>query len=250
MERAYAIDKVFTVDVPALEHGHDGLIFTCVRTPYQFGTDTNMCGILFPASRHPLNPHGSLKWKPPSENSIDFKLVLRFPPTPGGREVDWTARPVFALHTWLGGARYEPFDVLDVDDAEWAAWKAGGEQVDDRIVEVTWDARRERWRKMRFRDDKPNANHRSTVDKIMASIADGVEQETVRGARAGVAAMLTRLRQLVARVQAIKQAWKAREGQPANQPAARPVMEMRYGPMVKSRWSKASGPQEVAGVRR
>jgi mRNA guanylyltransferase len=200
MERAYAIDKVFAVDVPALEHGHDGLIFTCVRTPYQFGTDTNMYAAVFIAVVVSLTRWHSLKWKPPSENSIDFKLVLRFPPVPDGREPDWVARPVFALHVWGGGdgayARYEPFDVLDVDDDEWEAcvrspavrrcmlmykgrWKAEGEQIDDRIVEVCWDAERERWRRMRFRDDKPHGNHRNVVDKIIASIADGVEQATV-----------------------------------------------------------------------
>jgi mRNA guanylyltransferase len=105
MERAYAIDKIFAVDVPQLQHGHDGLIFTCVQKPYSAGTDENI-----------------LKWKPPSENSVDFKLVLRFPPGPKG-DPDFTAKPIFALHAWAGGegprARYEPFDILGVDDDEW-----------------------------------------------------------------------------------------------------------------------------------
>lgn len=59
---SYHVDKVFTLDIPALQHETDGLIYTCVNTPYTPGTDPNI-----------------LKWKPPSENSIDFKLVLRFP---------------------------------------------------------------------------------------------------------------------------------------------------------------------------
>jgi mRNA guanylyltransferase len=105
MERSYAIDKIFAVDVPNLQHGHDGLIFTCVNTPYAAGTDNNI-----------------LKWKPPSENSIDFKLVLRFPADARG-EPDWRAKPIFALHAWNGGegprARYEPFDVMAVEDQEW-----------------------------------------------------------------------------------------------------------------------------------
>lgn len=57
--------------------------------------------------------------------------------------------------------------------------KATGEQFDDRIVEVHWDVSQSHWRMMRFRDDKPNGNHRDIVDKIMQSIADGVEKEAV-----------------------------------------------------------------------
>lgn len=65
-----------------------------------------------------------MKWKPPSENSIDFKLVLRFPAS----EIDPTqpdiyAKPVFLLQAWAGGegqsAKYEPFDQLSVSDLEW-----------------------------------------------------------------------------------------------------------------------------------
>ena len=57
--------------------------------------------------------------------------------------------------------------------------KANGEQVDDRIVEVCWDPINEHWRMMRFRDDKPQGNHRSVVENVIQSIADGVEKDTV-----------------------------------------------------------------------
>ena len=57
--------------------------------------------------------------------------------------------------------------------------KANGEQVDDRIVEVCWDPITEHWRMMRFRDDKPQGNHRSVVENIIQSIADGVEKDMV-----------------------------------------------------------------------
>ena len=64
-----------------------------------------------------------LKWKPPSENSIDFKLVLRFPPCKGRNEPDLHEKPIFALHVWCGGdrgrANYEPYDVMHVTDEEW-----------------------------------------------------------------------------------------------------------------------------------
>jgi mRNA guanylyltransferase len=65
-----------------------------------------------------------MKWKPPSENSIDFKLVLRFPPSPSQPDKpDFHAKPVFLLHVWCGDERgvpkYEQYDEMYVDDDEW-----------------------------------------------------------------------------------------------------------------------------------
>ena len=66
----------------------------------------------------------SLKWKPPSENSIDFKLVLRFPPLKDDpTKPDFCAKPFFLLYVWCGddrsGPKYEEYDVMYVDDDEW-----------------------------------------------------------------------------------------------------------------------------------
>ena len=61
--------------------------------------------------------------------------------------------------------------------------KASNDQLDDRIVEVHWDPDLEHWRMMRFRDDKPNGNHKSVVEAIIKSIADGVEKDQVRTPR-------------------------------------------------------------------
>ena len=90
------------------------------------------------------------------------------------------------------------YDTMHVDDDEWERYvppsailcsppltshysiKLSGEQYDDRIVEVHWDPAVSGWRMMRFRDDKPNANHNSVVENIIESIADGVEKDTVR----------------------------------------------------------------------
>lgn len=58
--------------------------------------------------------------------------------------------------------------------------KATRTQVDDRIVEVHWDPVISQWRMMRFRDDKPTGNHKSTVENVISSIVDGVEKEAVR----------------------------------------------------------------------
>ena len=58
--------------------------------------------------------------------------------------------------------------------------KASGTQWDDRVVEVHWDFDAQRWRFMRFRDDKPNGNHKSVVEAIIKSIAEGVEKDAVR----------------------------------------------------------------------
>ncbi|PPQ87979.1 hypothetical protein CVT25_001058 [Psilocybe cyanescens] len=239
---SYHVENVFNVDIPALQHGNDGLIYTCVNTPYTPGTDKNI-----------------LKWKPPSENSIDFKLVLRFPPSRYDEdEPDWHAKPVFLLHVWNGGNRYELYDDMYVDDEEWEELKKSGDQVDDRIVEVHWDSNMSRWRMMRFRDDKPHGNHRSVVENIISSIADGVEKEA-----------------LLERSNAIRVAWKARLGQPQQQqslpqalqhpqqhqmrppplPASMglisaPRADFRYGPLASSRWSKVAGPSVVLGMKR
>ncbi|KAJ7510033.1 mRNA capping enzyme, catalytic domain-containing protein [Mycena galericulata] len=230
---SYHAEQVFA-DIPNLQHGNDGLIYTCVNTPYTPGTDPNI-----------------LKWKPPSENSIDFKLILRFPPlSDDPSKPDFHAKPVFLLQVWCGDERgvskYEQYDQMYVEDDEWEKMKSSGEQYDDRIVEVHWDPLHNHWRMMRFRDDKLNGNHRTVVENIIQSIADGVEKAT-----------------LLERSNSIRTAWKARLAHPppsatvassapirppANVPA--PPLELRYGRLATSQWSKVGGPLTVAGMNR
>lgn len=126
---AYNVDQVFSLDIPSLQHENDGLIYTCVNTPYTAGTDSNVWVNSFSLVKSKLNQFFFLstpriKWKPPSENSIDFKLVLRFPPVPSNpSQPDYRAKPVFLLHVWCGDQggvpRYEQYDEMYVEDDEW-----------------------------------------------------------------------------------------------------------------------------------
>ncbi|KAH8915400.1 hypothetical protein BT69DRAFT_1230124 [Atractiella rhizophila] len=174
MELSYGIQKVLETHMPGLKHGNDGLIFTSAEAQYTIGTDRRI-----------------LKWKPPSENSIDFRLELRFPALVhtrvegssrngyGVEDVDWQAKPAFLLMMNAGKGSETFFDWLDMSDHEWEDWKSRGEQLDNRIVEVVWNASEQNWRIMRFRDDKREGNYESIVWKIIDSIKDGVEAQDV-----------------------------------------------------------------------
>jgi mRNA guanylyltransferase len=140
MELSYHVEKVIKEDIPKLQHGNDGLIYTCAESGYVVGTDERMYALpffffnaLWTCARAVV---ASLKWKPPSENSIDFRLDLRFPPLATRPfEADFSAKPQFVLNTWMGKERggtrdakgkqreaYEYFDVMSVGDDEWAQW--------------------------------------------------------------------------------------------------------------------------------
>lgn len=52
MELSYGIEKVFNEVIPKLQHGNDGLIYTCLQSPYVVGTDPKMyVSFISPASR-------------------------------------------------------------------------------------------------------------------------------------------------------------------------------------------------------
>ena len=76
---------------------------------------------------HPTHIPCRLKWKPPSENSIDFKLVLRFPPSHSDpSRPEFHAKPFFGLHVYCGDEKgqpkYELYDSLFMEDDEWERW--------------------------------------------------------------------------------------------------------------------------------
>ncbi len=191
MQFSYGIEMMFREVLPSLKHGNDGLIFTCRNTEYHPGTD----------------PH-ILKWKPVAENTIDFRIQLRFREvepdeadlSEGITEpyVDYDAVPLAELYTYHGdGSRekYRYFAELYLSEEDWEAMKGCNDPIPNRIVECALDEQ-ERWRIHRFRDDKPEANHISTVKSVMESIQDSVNEQELRDAAKG-----------------IKDNWKARQVQ-------------------------------------
>ncbi|KAJ5039082.1 uncharacterized protein L3040_006752 [Drepanopeziza brunnea f. sp. 'multigermtubi'] len=179
MEFAYAMEKMFQHTLPNLPHGNDGLIFTCRMTDYKHGTDQNI-----------------LKWKPESENSIDFRLSLDFPLVqPDAQDIeegvtkpyyDYDAVPVCNLYVYKGDRDDDQhWGTMYLDDDEWESLKSLQEPLEDRIVECFMDSQK-RWRYMRFRDDKDVANHISTVNSVIESITDRVTEKDLIAAAKGI----------------------------------------------------------------
>jgi mRNA guanylyltransferase len=170
---AYSIRQMFDNVLPSLKHGNDGLIFTCKSTKYEFGTDRHI-----------------LKWKPPHENTIDFKLRLgEFPlidPEDGeeGLIPDYDAMPLpFQLLVQHNQGKYLYFADLTVTPAEWEILKSLDQLLDGRIIECyrnlagQWKFKAEGDGTPRWRDDKKDANHISTVNSVLASIEEPVTEE-------------------------------------------------------------------------
>jgi len=172
MEMPYGAEMMFKDRIPQLPHGNDGLIFTCVTTPYVSGTDKHI-----------------LKWKPPWENTIDFKLEMgEFPMVrdeeTGEQVEDWDAMPTIHLQTSYGNGDYRHFALLHLTDAEWEAMKGIKQMFDGRIIECYRDSATTQWRPKveedgtpRFRDDKTEPNHYSTVESVLQSIEDAVSEQ-------------------------------------------------------------------------
>ncbi|SPQ22756.1 cf0ee7c7-3df3-48d7-b570-861ea20e3467 [Thermothielavioides terrestris] len=197
MQYSYGIEMMFRSVLPNLKHQNDGLIFTCRTSPYQFGTD----------------PH-ILKWKAPHENTVDFRLRLHFPVVEpneveraeGQTEpfVDYESLPDARLLVFTGNERggpaYDEFrEPLYLTEDEWETLKSWGDPLQDRIIECSLDEEK-RWRLYRFRDDKTEANHVSTVNSVLESIKDAVSET-----------------ELMAAAKSIKDGWKMRQQQQQQQ---------------------------------
>ena len=188
MEFGYAIEMMFRDTLPRLPHGNDGLIFTCRNSPYQSGTD----------------PH-ILKWKFENENSIDFRLFFEWPMLEldtedqangdSGTYPDYYSKPTFHLAVHKGNGEDVPYSTMSVDDSEWERMKSLSEPLDERIVECYLD-KQQRWRFLRWRNDKQDANHISTVQSVMESIQDSVTKE-----------------ELIANSKKIRDEWKRRQAE-------------------------------------
>ncbi len=188
MEFSYGIEMMFRDVLPKLPHGNDGLIFTARNQPYKFGTDEHI-----------------LKWKPETENSVDFRLTLDFPMRdPDSEEEeegetepvpDWEAMPTFVLSVYHGNREYREYAKMYATDEEWEDLKALNRPLQETIVECGQDAQH-RWRFLRFRDDKNDANHISTVLSVMESIEDRVGE-----------------RDLLAAAKKIRDEWKRRQAE-------------------------------------
>ncbi|PVH98404.1 mRNA capping enzyme, alpha subunit [Periconia macrospinosa] len=188
---AYNIANLFDNVLPNLKHGNDGLIFTCKTTRYVFGTDA-----------------GILKWKPPHENTIDFRLRLgEFPlydPEDGeeGPLPDYDAMPDrFELHVNHNKNDYRHFADLSVTPEEWSMLKSLNQRLDGRIIECYRSAPDGHWRfkkdddgTPRWRDDKTDANHIRTVDSVLESINEPVTEEDLRRAEQKIKEAVYRLR--------------------------------------------------------
>ena len=172
MELAYGIEKMFMEILPNLPHGNDGLIFTCKSTPYQFGTDQHI-----------------LKWKSEEENSIDFRMLLGFPTihpdsedddVDEGPYPDYGALPEIELYVNGDGDTDIVYGKMYIERPEWEDMKSLQQPLNWRIVECCQD-KSNQWRFLRFRDDKKEANHITTVNSVMESIQDSVSKEHLIG---------------------------------------------------------------------
>ena len=188
MEMAYGTEKMFKETLPKLPHGNDGLIFTCRTTPYQSGTDQHI-----------------LKWKPAHENSVDFRMILEFPMVEPDSDdedqrpyPDYEAMPQVMVAVYGGDRNPDiPYGTMMLQGPQWEAWKALGKPLNDQIVECSL-IEPNVWRFLRFREDKHEANHISTVESVMESILDKVSEDD-----------------LIKASKSIRDEWKERERQAA-----------------------------------
>lgn len=145
MWKAYAIAEILELEIPKLQHGNDGLIFTPVADPYVSGT----CDRL-------------LKWKPSELNSVDFKLAIHY-----DDKVTDPPRYLYGLQVATCEGDHRHFAFYEGSDANEKL-----KDLDGAIIECRYDA--DNWVFLRVRKDKTMANNERVVKKIIDSISDNV----------------------------------------------------------------------------
>jgi mRNA guanylyltransferase len=110
-----------------------------------------------------------LKWKPSEENTVDFKVSVY-------RQEEGLKYHISIL---VDGSDYKDFGEITLEDEVKAEWDS--DPPNGRIIECRYDSEwPNTWRFSRYRDDKLDANHISTFEKIMESIKDNVTEDEVR----------------------------------------------------------------------
>ncbi|KAE8165645.1 mRNA capping enzyme, catalytic domain-containing protein [Aspergillus tamarii] len=146
MHFSYNIEMMFRDIIPKVKRirGNDGLIFTCCSTSYYIGLDEHI-----------------LKWKPASDNTVDFRLHLQFPvPEPDTEgtinsvtDSDYDSIPICHLSVMLSPQDYLPFGEMYLTREEWDDLRAMRIPLDGTIIEC-YKGDQSRWRFYRLRNDK------------------------------------------------------------------------------------------------
>ena len=134
-----------------------------------------------------------LKWKPDDENSVDFRLNLIFPPSTAKNPQSITTKTPFSqipigttfqLSIWNGNQNgHIVWGDMYVPETDWKKIQDSQDteiELENTIVECRWDKKVGiigRWRFMRFRTDKENANYIDVARNVEESIKDGVSKE-------------------------------------------------------------------------
>ncbi|XP_046548823.1 mRNA-capping enzyme-like [Haliotis rubra] len=119
-------------------------------------------GLVFQPGSDPYNPgrcHDVLKWKPPSMNSVDFRLKIVKENRPG-------MLPETKGYLYVGSLD-QPFSAMKLNKEL--------KSLDNKIIECSWDGKE--WKFMRQRTDKSFPNAYSTAMGVCESIRRPVTKE-------------------------------------------------------------------------
>lgn len=127
-----------------LGHDIDGLIFQPVNDPYIAGQCPNI-----------------LKWKPPTHNSIDFKVKIQ-------RISERGCLPETKAHLFVGGWDMPFFTVRATKEFR---------ESNEKIVECTFDVKTQTFNFMRVRTDKSFPNSKATADAVLETMLKPLYKE-------------------------------------------------------------------------